>query len=191
VDHEIHHHRVLLHARHERTEAPRLDQDRRGHDLLELVHRPVEALDVADVQDGAATLGHRAQLAPLLQRGRHRLFHQDADAGLQEIARHVEMLLGGHGHAGHVHAADQVSVIAERFGLVPAGDALGAVRIDVGHPDQLGLGQLGVDQHVVLPHVAGPDHPGAKTLTVCHQALTSSESDTASPSGVRGAPQIP
>src|SRR6185436_14628038 len=65
-----------------------------------------------------AALGHREQLAGLLQRGRHGLFHQHADAGLQQVARHVEVLLGGHGHAGHVHAADEISVVAEGLHLV-------------------------------------------------------------------------
>ena len=62
-------------------------------------------------------------------------------------------------------------------GLVAGGHRLRPLAVDVDHAHQLDVGQLGVDQDVVLPHVAGPHHPGPQPLTVGHQALTSSESD--------------
>src|SRR6267142_443717 len=186
VDHEIHHHGVLLHARDEGPQPPRLDEDGRGDEMLELVDGAVEALHVPHVQDGPAGLGDLEQLPRLLQRGRHRLLHQHADAGLQQVARHVEVLLGGHRHAGHVHLADQVAVVAEGVRLVLRRDGAGAVSVDVGHADQLDARQLRVDEHVVLAHVAGADDTGADGWGHRHQELTSSGAAVS-----RGAPHMP
>ena len=174
MDHEVHDHGVLLHPRDEGPQPPRLDEDGRADELLELVHGAVEALDVADVQDGPAAIGDGEQLARFLQRGRHGLLDQHADAGFQQVARHVEVLLGRHRHAGHVDLADEVAVVAEGLRLVTAGDGLGAVGVDVGHADQLDAGQFGVHEHMVLAHVAGADDTGADGLSHRHQPATSS-----------------
>src|SRR5438445_496869 len=111
VDHQVHHHAVLLHARGEGPEATRLDQDRALDDLLELLHRAVEPLDVTDVQDGAALPGDREELARLLERRSDRLLDEDANARLQEIGGDLEMLLGRHRHAREIDLADQLAMV--------------------------------------------------------------------------------
>ena len=87
--------RVLLHARHEGPETPGLDEDRLFDDLLQLLHGPVEALHVADVQHGAVAAGDREQLVRLLEGGRDGLLDEHADARFQEIAGHLEVLSVG------------------------------------------------------------------------------------------------
>src|SRR5207245_2456161 len=111
VDHQVHHHAVLLHARGEGPEATRLDQDRALDDLLELLHRAVDPLDVTDVQDGAALPGDREELARLLDRRSRRLLDEDAHARLQEIGGDLEMLLGRHRHAREIDLADQLAMV--------------------------------------------------------------------------------
>ena len=58
--------RVLLHARHEGAQAPRLDEDRALDDLPQLLHGAVEPLHVADVQRRARRGGRsrRARAPP-------------------------------------------------------------------------------------------------------------------------------
>src|SRR5205085_9320925 len=65
-------------------------------------------------------------------------------------------------------------------------DGAGAVGVDVGHAGQLGAGQVRVDGHVVLGHVAGGDDTGADGLGRRHQELTSSGAVVS-----RGAPHMP
>src|SRR5688572_611309 len=122
VDHEVHDHGVLLHAGYEGTQAPRLDEDGRVHDLPELVHGAVEPLHMTHVQDRPRAGGDGEELARLVHGGRHGLFDEHADARLQEVACDVEVLLRRHRHAGDVHAPDHVAVVAERHCLVLRGD---------------------------------------------------------------------
>ena len=91
VDHEVHDHRVVLHAGHERAEPAGLDQDRVGDDLPQLLDGPVEALDVADVQHHVALPGDPEELARLLEGRGQRLLHQHADARLQAVLRDLEV----------------------------------------------------------------------------------------------------
>ena len=144
-----------------------------------------------DVQDGARAVGDREQLARLLQRGGHRFLDQYADAGLQQVAGHVEVLLGRHRHADHVDQADQLTMVAEGTRLVATGDRRRPVAVDVGHADEVGVRQLGVDEHVVLTHVTGAHHAGPQPSVHRHQSATPSASATGSSIPPRGGPHIP
>src|SRR6266566_1094485 len=162
VDHQVHHHAVLLHARGEGPEPARLDEDRTLDDLLQLLHRAVEPLDVTDVQDGAALLGDREELARLLERRRDGLLDEDAHARLQEVGGDLEVLLGRHRHAREIDLVDQLAMVEQRLGVVVRCDLLRAVPIDVDDTGQVDVPELGVREHVVLPHVPGPDDAGAE-----------------------------
>jgi hypothetical protein len=162
VDHQVHHHRVVLHARHERAQAPRLDQDGPLHDLAQLLHCAVEPLDVTDVEHPVLLARDPEQLLGLLERGGHGFFDQHVRARLEQIARHREVLLGGHRHRGEVDEAGELAVVAEGARPVGGGHALGPLEVDVHHPDQLHVPDLGEGENVVLAHVAGPHHRPAK-----------------------------
>jgi len=162
VDHEVHHDRVLLHARLERAKSARLDEERPLDDLLELLHRPVEPLDVTDVEDGPGAARDGEQLARLFERRRDRLLHEHAHARLEKVARDLEVVLGGHRDADEVDPTDQGAVVGERARIVVGGHPRGAVAVHVDHTHELHVPQLGVDEHVVLAHVARADHPRAE-----------------------------
>ena len=72
----------VRHARRERPDP----RDRDGEDvlaadcLLDRLHRRIESLDVPDHQRDAGAARRRDDVAPLLDRRRDRLFHQDMDA---------------------------------------------------------------------------------------------------------------
>ena len=197
VDHQIHHHAVLLHPRGERSQTPRFDEDRALHDLLQLLHRAVEPLDVPDVQHGAAPAGDREELARLLERRGDRLLDENADAGLEQVGGDLEVLLGRHGDAREIDLADQLVVVGQRLRVVVGRDLLGAIAIDIDDPDQVDVPQLRVGEHVVLPHVAGAHDTSAQPALVpgSYRHHTGSLSALGTPSATvlpgSAAPQIP
>jgi len=73
----------------------------------------------------------------------------------------VKVLLGGHGDAGDVDAADEIAVVGERDGVVVGGGLAGAVTVDVGDADEIDVPQLRVDARMVLAHV--PDADDSRT----------------------------
>ena len=154
VDHQVHHDGVLLDPRHEGAKPSRLDEDRPVHDVADLLHGAVEALDVPDVQDGRARARDPEQLARLFQGRRHRLLDEHAHARLEQVLRHREVRVGGHGHARHVDPPDQLPVVRERERVVLGGHAPRALEVGVDDADEVDVPQLGVDERVVLPHVA-------------------------------------
>ena len=105
VDHEVHDHGVVLHARHEGAEAPRLDEDGPLDDLAQLLHGAVEALDVADVEHAVRLARDPEQLLGLLEGRRHRLLDEHVHARLEQVARHLEVPLGRHRDRGEVDRA--------------------------------------------------------------------------------------
>ena len=128
------------------------------------------------MQDGARALGDREERARLVQRRRHRFLHEHADAGLEQVARDLEVPAGGDGDAGHVHAADEGPVVGEDPRVVLRGHGGGAREVRVHHTDQLDVRQLRVDEHVVLAHVARADDTRAHLRSIRHQPVISSGS---------------
>ena len=179
MDHQVHHHRVLLHAGYEGTQPSGLDEDGTLDDLAQLLHRPVEPLDVADVEHLVLLAREPEQLLRLLERGGHRLLDEHVHAGLHQIARHREVLLGGHGHRGEVDETGELSMIAEGACTVGRGHPLSAVEVDVHHPDQLHVPDLGKGEDVVLAHVAGAYHrPADLGLAVLVHEISSGSAST-------------
>ena len=90
--------------------------------------------------------------------GGHRLLDEHVDAGLEQVARDREVLLGGHRHGREVDLARELAVIAVGAGPVGGGHPLRLGEVGVHHPDQLHAPDLGQGQDVVLAHVPGADH---------------------------------
>ena len=118
----VHDHRVVLDARDEWPEPPGLDEDGLLHDLPQLLHGAVEPLDVADVEDAALLARHPEELLRFFQGRRHGLLHEDVHAGLEEVARDLEMPLGGDGHGGDVHESRELAMAGHRACPVLGGD---------------------------------------------------------------------
>ena len=91
-------------------------------------------------------------------------------------SRDGEMLAGGDGDAGHVHAADEGPVVGEDPRVVLRRHGGGAREIRVHHADQLDVRQLRVHEHVVLAHVARADDTRAHLRSIRHQPVISSGS---------------
>ena len=117
-----------------------------------------------DVQDGRARARDPEQFARLLQGRRHRFLHEHAHARLEQVLGHREVRLGGDGHARHVDPADQLPVVRERERVVLGGHAPRALAVDVDDADEVDVPQLGVDERVVLPHVASSHDRRAHAL---------------------------
>ena len=176
---------------HERPQPAGLDEDGRGHQMLRARRTaPLNRSTWPTCRTAPVRAAIGEQLARLLERRRHRLLDEHADPRLQQVAGHVEVLLGRHRHAGHVDQADQRPVVVEGARLVAGRHRAGPAGVDVGDADQLDVGQLGVDEHVVLPHVAGADHAGPDASVDGHQDVTSSVS-AADSSDAPGPLQMP
>src|SRR6185436_1882518 len=84
VDHQVQDDVDVEAARGERAQPVNLDEARGRDGRLQDVHRRVEALDVADLEDGLAVRGHADQVLRLGGRRGHGLLDQDVLAGIQE-----------------------------------------------------------------------------------------------------------
>ena len=107
------------------------------------------------------------------------------------------MLLGRDRHARQIDLPDQLVMVGEHLRVVVGGDLLGALAIDVDDAHQVDVPQLGVREHVVLPHVARAHDAGPQPALVPgahrHQTGSLSGLGTASAAEVPGCagPQIP
>jgi len=150
---------------------------------------------VADVEDGAGAARDRKQLARLLERRRDRLLQKHAHPRLEKVARDLKVLLGRHRDAHEVDSADQVAMVGERTRVVVRGDPRGAVAIHVDHAGELDVPQLGVDEDVVLAHVARAHHaraqPPVRVRDHTRSLSGSGVTSPPSPAPRRGGPQTP
>ena len=161
VDHEVHDHGVVLDARHEGPEAPRLDEDGPLDDLSQLLNGPVEALHVPDVENPVGLARDAEQLLGLLEGRRHRLLDEHVRPRLEQVARRLEVAIGRHGDRREVDQARELPVARERGDAVRSGDApcLGQIRVDDAH--EIHAPELGEGKNMILPHVPRADDGAA------------------------------
>ena len=101
------------------------------------------------------------ELLALLEGGGHGLLDEHVGARFEQVARDLEVLLGGHRHRGEIDLPGQLTVIAVGARPVWRRDLLRLGEVGVHHPDQLHAPDLGQGQDVVLAHVPGADHRAA------------------------------
>src|SRR5713101_2075416 len=193
VDHEVHHDRVVLHARYEGPQPPGLDQDGPLDDLAQLLHRPVEALHVAHVEHPPTMARHAKELLGLFQRGGHRLFDEHVHARLEQVAGDLEVPLRRNGHRRDVDEPGQLLVGCDGPRPVLRGDLAGPRRIGVADRHELDVPQLRQRENVVLAHVPRAHHAGADASVVRHVYHTRSSLSASAPvvSSSRDAGTIP
>ena len=82
------------------------------------------------------------------------------DACLEQLARHLEVPVGGDGHGGDVHETRELVVGGDGSDGVLGGHAAGPFHIRVADGHEVHVPELGKGQDVILAHVARADHAG-------------------------------
>ena len=127
-------------------------------DILQFLHRPVEAFHVSDVQHDAAPFGHLEQFLGFRQRGSDRLFDQHVHAGVEKLTGDLIVHGRRHRDADHVDFPQEIVVIRQRGGVIGIRQVLNTLRVNVDDPDQLHLRQFRQNSYVIPPHLTHPDH---------------------------------
>src|SRR5450759_390525 len=109
VDHEIEHHGDIRAPRAERRQSLAVDEPWHLHVWKRCTHRPIEPLDVANLDHHASFPGELEESIGLFQRRRDRLFDEDVLAALDSRARDGEMRRGGHDDDDRIGRFEEIS----------------------------------------------------------------------------------
>jgi hypothetical protein len=86
------------------------------------------------------------------------LFHEDIDAGVEQVTADIGVDGGGRGDDGGVDSAGEVARVGKRGGLVTGGGFFGAGGIGIDDGDELRARGFVDHAAVVLPESSGADN---------------------------------
>ena len=157
VDHQVEDDANVGGAEPERAEAVAFDEDRLEAVAGDRLVAGVEALDVADLEPGAALRRGGDEVARVLDAVGHGLLDEDGDAAPEERQRDGVMVERGDDDADGLRAVEQEVRRLGPFGLEFPGDGARRGGVAVHDADQLGIRQPGVDAGVLLAEMADAD----------------------------------
>src|SRR5260221_13538820 len=141
--------------------------------VFDRFHRRIEALDMTHHQSDAGTACGPDDLAPLLDRRRDRLFHQDGDAARNTVECKIAMEMGRRCDRDRIEVAlDQFANIGNSGTAQCAGNEFRLFPIRVSDPNEFGARQSGKHASMIAAHDADADDTDAqRTLRVCYCTL--------------------
>jgi hypothetical protein len=122
--------------------------------------RRIEALEVSDLEHGAALCRSANHLIRFVERSRDRFFNEDVNAGFKQSARDFAVNFGWHGDAGGIDPADQVAPVRGPIGFSFAADRAGCFLVQIADGNEFRRafgGERRVNSCVLPPETAGAD----------------------------------
>ncbi len=140
--------------------------------------RPVESLDVADLQLEAVASGGAHQCIGLGQRGGERLLHEYGDAAVERVEPDLRVDRSRDGDADRLDLVQQVIEIRKGHGAAP-GRYLGRPgTVVIVDPHQMGVRKSGEVAGVMLTQGPDPDHSDGHPSGRAHAGTPRPEDST-------------
>ena len=155
MDHEVEHHSDVGTARVEGRQPLALHEAWGIEIRHRRAHRPIEALHMTHLHEGALVGREAHDRVRLLDRRRDRLLDEEMDAALQGVHRHVMVRLRGHHDHRGVHLVEQRRHRRERRHTELLRDLRGALGARVVESDERGTGLRAKQTHVMEAERAG------------------------------------